>query len=681
MSYLPTQGNEVLVNTPGGKAKADPRGDLVSWLVSKADRWERIRDQGPGRYWPEYWRTWRGMWAQEDQTKKSERSRIITPALAQAVEMTVSELEEAAFSRERWIDVANPTGPEAADMSDSVTTLLEDLELVNAKDAVSEAVQNGAIFGQCTIKVCTDVITQKKATADPTTGAFKGQDTERAVVYWESIRPDELIPDPAGRTISEMLGVFHNTRRPLHAVLEKIESGAYSKAALSTLRPAGPVRVMPVDKSDPGVARNSPTDTDECEILEYHGKVPAKLLFPVGGTVSKADQFILADLQSRPTAGDGPLVEAIVTIGNRSTLLRAMVNPFEMKDRSIVSWSHERVPGRFWGRGVCEKGINSQRALDAEVRARIDSLGFISAPMMGVDVNRMQKGFSRTIFPGKVWATNGPPAEILQTVKVGELNANTFNQAADMERMVQMATGAFDTGSALGRGQTSSGGSAVNAGSLFMGAFVKRSKRAFQNLDRNALKPLIEKTLWRYMEFAPSRYPVKNYDFVVKGSLGIVAREVEQLNLTQTMAMLPETAVKSKVAIAEGIVEMATVHNKAKIMAALQEDMAGPTPEAQKAAQEAQAIQIETLKEELNKLKATNKKLEAEAALAAARSQGALRQAETEDDKVEIEKVKTHLQAVEIDQFGVQNQIAAERLALQHDQLQHKKAQDAKSSK
>ena len=60
------------------------------------------------------------------------------------------------------------------------------------------------------------------------------------------------------------------------------------------------------------------------------------------------------------------------------------------------------VPVRFWGRGVCEKGYNSQKALDAEIRARIDALALTVHPMMAMDASRMPRGLSQRLRPGKI---------------------------------------------------------------------------------------------------------------------------------------------------------------------------------------------------------------------------------------------------------------------------------------
>ena len=695
-SYISAQGNEILIDTgesAGAHYESDPRTELVSWIVGKVDRWETIRNQEHAAEWKEYWTKVRGIFKHSDKTRLSERSRIITPALSQAVEMTVSEIEEALFSRERWIDVAesvDPTyqaqaqpgqneptsGAPPPDLLHAVDLLLEDIELVNGKNAVAEGVQNAAIFGTGILKVCTDVWNIGTPKRGPT-GKLENKEEPRVVVYWESIRADEFIPDPSGRNIKEMLGCAHRTRRPLHLVLEKIEQGVYLKSALADIGAPPPDSADMVDSEER--AGFSQADVDTVLIDEWHGKVPAKFLLQMQSDKSSLDEALAQDLAERPMDGDGPLVEAIVTIANKSTLLRAMSNPFVMKDRSIIAWPHEQVPGQFWGRGVCEKGINAQRALDAEVRARIDALGFISAPMLGVDMNRMPKGFKQEIFPGKIWKTNGNPNEILTPIKVGQIDGTTFNQAQDMERMVQMATGALDTGSALGRAQTASGGNAVSTGSLFMGAFVKRSKRAIQSLCRNAIYPLIEKTLWRYAEFDGKRYP-KLFKFVVKTALGIIAREVEQLNLTQVMAMLPQDAFPQiKVGIAKGIVELANLHNKSEIMAIMAQAMQPPTPEEQHQAAQQKAITLETALEELRNTKAQTTKLLAEVQEILTSAHVNSASAAVASTKTQIELRKVDLMGEENDQFGVQNDISRERLDLAQRALDHKIQMDTRA--
>ncbi|NIN67952.1 MAG: hypothetical protein GTO63_25250, partial [Anaerolineae bacterium] len=53
------------------------------------------------------WRMWRGKWSAEDRNRLSERSRLIAPALANAIEMTTAEIEEGLLSKEVWFDTVD----------------------------------------------------------------------------------------------------------------------------------------------------------------------------------------------------------------------------------------------------------------------------------------------------------------------------------------------------------------------------------------------------------------------------------------------------------------------------------------------------------------------------------------------------------------------------------------------
>jgi hypothetical protein len=683
MAFLPTQGNEIIVDSPDAAAalaaRAQPGGELVSWLVGKATSWEDHRNRGYQRLWGEYWRMWRGRWSEQDRNRLSERSRLIAPALAQAIEMTVAEIEEAVFSRSNWVDVSDDIDDEQKEDALRLRdALIEDFETANVKDAVSEAVLNSAIFGTGIVKLNTDIITKSEPFRNERTGRLERRDEERVLVTVESLRPDEFIPDPSGRHINEMLGCFHKMTRPLHGILEKIEQGIYREDALALLGPGQRTKEgSEVDHGDPGVA-TEPVSAEKVEILEYHGKVPARMLNELGRTRTPLDEILEFDLAQRPDEGDGPLVEAIVTIANGSVLLRAMPNPFVMTDRSIIAFQFEKVPGRFWGRGVAEKGYHPQKALDAELRARADALGFISSPMLGVDSGRIPRGFKMEVKPGKVWLTQGPPRDVLQPIEIGNLNGATFNQTQEMERMVQMGTGAMDTATAL-RNQTQSGGSSTTNSSLLLGAFVKRSKRAIQNVDRHLLTPIVRKALWRYMQYAPRRYPT-DFSFQVRTTLGIVAREVEQLNLTQLMAMLPEEMPQVSVAVAKGIIELANVQNKAEILQAMTAAMQPPSEEEQQRALALQEMEFERIRAETQGVLLENQKTIAETRKLLAEATKAARQADNDDDKVSIEQHRLMLQAQENQLFAQQNEIAQRRLELQERALQIRAKQSNKSS-
>ena len=83
---------------------------LKAWVMNKVDDWGDYYDNNYSDKHQEYYRLWRGQWAAEDKTRQAERSRIIAPALQQAVESNVAEIEEATFGRGTYFDIRDNIG-------------------------------------------------------------------------------------------------------------------------------------------------------------------------------------------------------------------------------------------------------------------------------------------------------------------------------------------------------------------------------------------------------------------------------------------------------------------------------------------------------------------------------------------------------------------------------------------
>ena len=281
--------------------------------------------------------------------------------------------------------------------------------------------------------------------------------------------------------------------------------------------------------------------------------------------------------------------------------------------------------------------------------------------------------------PGKVWLTQGPPNEVIRPIEIGNLQQATFTQAEAMERMVQMGTGAFDTASSIKAGGSSGGAGGPTNTSLIMGAFVKRSKRSIRNVNDNLVAPLVKKAMWRYMQFAPTRYP-QDYKFLVKPTLGIVAREVEAMQLTQLMGMLPQEFPQVNIAVAKGIVELSAVHNKAEVVQALDAALAPPSPEEQAKQRELEEMQFETTKAEAEGALLTNQKTIAEIRDILAAANKKTHEADVADDKILQEQQRISIQEEELDIMHAQNAIALKRLQIQDKQVDAKIAETARRS-
>jgi len=478
--------------------------ELVIWILHHVDQWEQYRVNNFKELWDEYYRGWKQVYTQDEKNRESERSKFMSPALQQAIEMAVAEAEEATFGRVMWIDVDDDLRDEAkADMVLIRDQLIEDMELNHVPDSITEAYLNAAIYGTGIGKVIVEEISELQ------TDEFGYTDDQTYTgCFLEAISPEDFVIDPEARTVEEALGCAHIVVRPRHSVEQKQAEGLYNAYPLGDYADDR-------DVESKGESKNTEVK-DKVEIIEYHGLIPSRFLG-------------LED-------GEFAMTESIVTIANRQSLLKKTENPFTHKDRSIVAFQWDKVPNRFWGRGVAEKGINSQRALNAELRARQDGLALTIHPMMGVDATRLPRGQKMQIAPGKTIMTNGDPKDILNPMHFGEMSSHTYQQAGELERMLQMATGSMDSAAPLAQNPRNATASGM---SMILGSAIKRSKRTMQNIERRFLKPMIRKFIWRYMQFDPQRYPGMDYKFLPRSSMGIMAREFTMTQISQAMQVVP----------------------------------------------------------------------------------------------------------------------------------------------
>jgi len=313
--------------------------------------------------------------------------------------------------------------------------------------------------------------------------------------------------------------------------------------------------------------------------------------------VAEGEEVVDLGVSDNYDIEEDSFVEAIVTIANDSVLLRAIKNPNTMGDRAFISYQHDTVPNRFWGRGVAEKGFNMQKALDSELRGRIDAMALTIHPMMGVDATRMPRGMDLTVRPGKSILTQGDPSQVLRPMNFGQVSPSTFSQSGELERMLQMGTGSMDSAAPVGvspRNNTASGMSMMLSGA------IKRSKRTLSNIERHFTSPLVHKAAWRYMDFAPLKYPVTDVKFVVNSTLGIMAREVEQQQLTSLLQtvqagtpefymLLKSIYENSSIADREQMIKL----TEQKLQQALNPQPPQPTPADQIAMQKLQVDAME----------------------------------------------------------------------------------------
>ena len=565
---------------------------LENWVMAKCDSWRDHYEANYSEKFEEYYRLWRGIWAAQDADRKSERSRIISPALQQAVESSVAELEEATFGRGKYFDITDDLAdPDSQDIVYLRNKLHEDFEKAQIRKQVGECLINSAVFGTGVAEV---VLEEVKEMAPATQPIMDGQlqavgvnITDRTMVKLRPVLPQNFLIDPVATSVEDALGVAVDEFVSRHLVQQLQEEGVYRDVYVG----------QAASDYDLEADQDLTTfDEDKVRLTKYYGLVPRYLLkigekeALLGEDEDIADLDLEGEQDGEDEENESYYVEAVVVIANGGILLKAEENPYMMQDRPIVAFPWDVVPSKFWGRGVCEKGYNSQKALDTELRARIDALALTVHPMLAMDATRLPRGSRPEVRPGKIILTNGDPKTVLNPFNFGQVNQITFAQAAELQKMVQMSTGAIDSAGIAG----SINGDATAAGiSMSLGAIIKRHKRTLINFQQSFLIPFVKKAACRYMQFDPENYPVKDYKFNTTSTLGIIAREYEVTQLVQLLqTMSPESPLYNT--LIQSIIDNMNVSNREELIAKIEEaaQAAQPTPEQKQMQQQAAQAQM-----------------------------------------------------------------------------------------
>lgn len=646
-----------IVNNPGeslGDPMLESSSSLEAYVLDKAQEWEDFIESNFYSQWDEYYRLWRGLWQESDSTRSTERSRIVTPALQQAVESSVSEVEEATFGHGQLFTIRDDSvDQDEMDVALLRTKLDEDFRLQKVRKACSEVLINAAVYGTGVAELCLEEVNEM---VPATESAMDGQvemigiqTTKRTVVKMKPIQMKNFRIDPVATDVDSAHGVAIDEFVPAHYVKQLQETGVYRDVYVG--------QAATDQDLEPNSELDTVSDVDKVRLLKYFGLVPRHLLKLAQGAELEEDEVLesLGDVDDDADEGSY-WVEAIVVVGNEGVLLKAEENPYMMQDRPVVAFQWDVVPGLFWGRGICEKGYNSQKALDAEIRARIDALALTIHPMLAMDATRIPRGHQPIIKPGKMLLTNGNPRDILQEFNFGNVNQITFAQAAELQKMVQQSTGAVD-GAEFAQGMGSN--NKTGATSMAMGAIIKRQKRTLVNFQDGFWLPFVAKAAWRYMQFDPENYPVKDYKFIPSSTLGIMGREYQ---VTQLVQLLQTTSDQSPMygTIVEAVVDNMNLDNAEELKATLKK-AAEPNPEEE--AMKKQMHEIE-MRVQMGQIAV----LEAQAAESNARAKKYLIEAELEPRKVENDRID----AVSDVRDGVSEQEFQRRLSIANTKLKEK---------
>ena len=583
--------------------------ELTSFVIDHCDRWRNYRDTNFLSDWEEYERIFRGQWADDDKTRESERSRIVTPATQQAVETRHAEIMEAIFGQGDFFDIEDniqDVNNNPIDVDQIKNQLMEDFK----KDKIRKAIDQIELMAEIYGTGIGEIVVRTEKEYVPSTQPIPNQEGQAAIGVMERdrisvkimpVNPKNFLFDPNGTSIDDCMGVAVEKFISIHKIVAGIESGMYRKVD---------VGVVASDEDLEPTQELTMFQDQKVKLLTYYGLVPREYMQNLAENKDIVELF--------PTSSEAEdyqdMIEAIVVIANDTLLLKAEESPYMMKDRPVISYQDDTVPNRLLGRGTVEKAYNMQKAMDAQIRSHLDSLALTTSPMVAMDATRLPRGAKFEVKPGKAILTNGSPAEILMPFKFGVTDGNNLATSKEFERMLLQATGTLDSNGMVTQSSRDGGGMSMAVASI-----IKKYKRTLVNFQEDFLVPFIKKAAFRYMQFDPNRYPSVDLNFIPTATLGIIAREYEQqqfISLLQTLG--PNTPVLP--IILKGIIANSSLSNRFEMMQSL-DQMSQPDPQAQQmqqmqqqlAIQAAQAqIAVNTTQAEQNRAEATKLSVEAQ---------------------------------------------------------------------
>jgi hypothetical protein len=585
--------------------------ELVAFVVDHCDRWRNYRDTNFLEAWLEYERIFRGEFAEQDRTRNSERSQVITPGTQQAVETRHAEIMEAIFGQGDFFDIEDDVKDVDGSPIDVMMIkqqLAEDFKKDKIRKAIDQIELMAEIYGTGVGEIVVKTEKEYIPTTQPIPGvvgqaAIGVMEKDRIAVKIMPVNPKNFLFDPNGTSIEDCMGVAIEKFVSIHKVVEGMEKGIYRKAD---------IRIDPDDEDLDPTQEFTQFKDEKVRLLTYYGLVPREYLQKLDEEEGVVELFP----EGSAAEDYSDLVEAIIVIANEGLLLKAEENPYMMKDRPVVCYQDDTVPNRLLGRGTVEKAYNMQKAADAQIRSHLDSLALTTSPMIAMDATRLPRGAKFEVKPGKALLTNGSPSDILYPFKFGNTDPGNLQTAQVFQQLLLQATGTLDSNGMVSQvaRDASSGGI-----SLAVASIIKKYKRTLINFQEDFLVPFIKKAAFRYMQFDPERYPTVDLNFIPTATLGIIAREYEQqqfISLLQTLG--PNTPVLPL--IMKGIVANSSFTNRAELMQAL-DQMSQPDPQAQQlqAAQQQLALQaaqaqiaVNTTQAEQNRAEAAKTMIEAQ---------------------------------------------------------------------
>ena len=591
------------------KKQTTTQDDLVSFVTAHTDPWRDHRDANHIDEWDTCERHWRMEWSGSDKQRQSERSKLVTPLLLEAVETRLSEVNHVVFGKGTFFDIDDDMDDqETVDIEYLRKKLAERYKKDKIKSQLTQVITLGEVYGtgigEIIVKTVEDRTPASRSTQNPGVKQIGVEKSQRVSIRLEPCHPKNFLIDPSVSEVEDSIGVGVEKFVPFYDVYQEMVSGNYKMCDIGSSGPDDDLRPVQEDVQP---------RTEEVRVLRYYGKVPRELLENQDREDDNpALERALASVTDDSDVGFNmreqykDLVEAIVIIADGTHLLKAVPNPYMMKKRPVICHRPDRIPGRFWGWGTVQKGLMMQRAIDSQIRMHQDTSAITAAPMVGVDSTRMPRNFKFEVVPGKMVPVIGRSSEILEPINLGQTSPVFLETANYFDQLLRRATATLEVPT-----PEQAGGAGPQGMSPFHASVIKKMHRALLNIQEDLIVPFVTCSAHMYMQLEPNEFPVRDMKFVATAVIGTMAKEYENFKLMGIMQTLgPDSPLQPMLMMS--VLENSNLSNRDTMIKQLQESMQ-PDPQQQQMEQMMQQMSMQKLHLELKKAEADLLKTTAEA--------------------------------------------------------------------
>lgn len=347
----------------------------------------------------------------------------------------------------------------------------------------------------------------------------------------DRVSPFDIYPsaDATDSGRSYMIEVMELSRSDLYAMIGvPTFSESELRAALDEYDRGGTRRDWQGDVQDEreriegrgDVAQTKESDTIRC--LSYWGNVPGKWLIEWG----------MRDGQITDKEAE---YQVNVWLAGQHAV-RAMINDDPLGRDPYHITSFERIPGAFWGRGVCELCAGTNESANAAARSLNNNIAFASGPIVEFDLSRFGNGSPPQIGPWARIEAENPLNAPTPAVRFFQADMRATELMSVIDFWLDKADQVSGVPRYLHGDQQATGAATTMGGlSMLMSASAKGLRDVLGNIDADVLATMVGRMIEFNMRFSDD--PTVKGDLHARaiGSSSMMQREQQAQRRTEFM--------------------------------------------------------------------------------------------------------------------------------------------------